>query len=180
MSAARPPFDTADGAQAAVNLPTRGLAVVDPFTAAQASDDGIFTTSLSGVCFLMAHNFGPCGRTALGQRLRGRGRRLAALRPRHRPRHAAFETSVFVFAQASLFREIGVAAGERSPGLPPCLQLAFWMADRLRARHAGWRGGRDRADPAGSRAASRGASPDAADAALQRARAIRVLRIPDD
>lgn len=50
---------------------------------------------------------------------------------------AVFEISLFVFAQATLFPEIGDPALERSPSLPDIAALAFWMSDRLRESPAG-------------------------------------------
>ncbi len=109
----------------------------------------MFKASLSGARFFMAERFGAVRRD--GQLFRAypfivgrpsanafaaedRGLQLCGLDVGLGT--AAFEIGTFVFAQATLFREIGDADGETSPQLPPGSQLAFWTADRLRERGA--------------------------------------------
>ena len=142
----RPPFDARDAATAEAYLRGRGASSFDPFADPLAHEDLIFTTSLAGARLMMAESF--TTRRAGSQPFRGYP--VFVERPTANAfaierdglqiygidvglAVAAHELSLFVFSQASLFTEIGAAAAEASPMLPPNAQLSFWMADQLRA-----------------------------------------------
>lgn len=141
----RPPFDAIDAEAAAAYLRDRDLTLVDPFADAQATDDVIFTTALSGARFLMARSFGIARAdgttfraypfivakpTANAFAVERGGLQLYGLEVGLVS--TAFEISLFVFSRTSLFTEIGKAGAEAAPDLPEGSQLAFWMADELR------------------------------------------------
>jgi hypothetical protein len=141
---ARAPFDAADAEIAETYMREKGVGIIDPF---DQPKDLIFTTSLSTARFIMEQSFGAARRN--GQTFRGypfivekpstnafaiekHGLQLCGLEVGLV--NAAYEISLFVFSQSSLFTDIGDAAAERSPSPPPDSQLAFWISDRLRAR----------------------------------------------
>ena len=132
--------------RAAAYLATTGRASFNPFAPENANGDLILTTSLADARRMMAESFAT--RNAQGQ-----GFRMVPLFVEHSSLDAfavdlgglhlcgvniglvsaVYELSLFVFAQAALFPDIGNAAGERSPALPPDAALAFWISDRIRA-----------------------------------------------
>lgn len=142
----RPPFDAIDAATAEAYLRGRGLSSFDPFADPRAQEDLAFTTSLAGARLMMAESFAT--RRADAQAFRGYpvfvDRPTANAFAIERDglqvcgiavglAVAAYELSLFVFSQASLFTEVGAAAGEASPVLPAHAQLSFWMADQMRS-----------------------------------------------
>jgi hypothetical protein len=140
----RLPFDQADADAARAYLAANGLTALDPF--ALASPDLIMTTSLADARLMMAESFATAN--AIGRKFRVfpmlvESASANAFAVDHSGLNvcgihiglvsAVYELSLFVFSQSTLFRDIGDAAGERSPRLPPDAMLAFWISDRLRA-----------------------------------------------
>lgn len=142
----RPPFDERDAATIARFLREHDLTAFDPFADANAAQDMIFTTSLAGIRAAMTESFAT--RRPSGEPFRG----VPVFIERSSPNAfavevegvqliachvglvvSAFELASFLFAQESLFRDIGNPDGERSPTLPKGAALSFWIGDRLRA-----------------------------------------------
>ena len=142
----RPPFDAADKAVVDRYLASRGLKAFDPFADKDAGRDIIFTTCLAVARWMMEQSFAT--RTQSCRRFRGYPIIVESASPNAFAIDvegvnvcgvhiglvvSLFEISHFVFAQATLFPEIGDPSAERSPALPGDSTLSFLMADRLRA-----------------------------------------------
>lgn len=143
---ARPPYDQEDADAADAYLASVGLISFDPFAPETPEPDLILTTSLADAREMMEQAF--TTRNAGGRGFRVlplfvESAKVNAFAVDHGGLHvcginiglvsAVYELSLFVFSRSTIFREIGDAAGESSPALPPDAALAYWISDRVRA-----------------------------------------------
>lgn len=148
--ASRPPFDDQDVRRAHAYLAATGRTAFDPFAPENANGDLILTTSLDDARLMMAESFATTdagGREFRVFPLFVEQPSLDAFAIDLGGLHvcglniglvsAVYELSLFVFAQGSLFQDVGDASGEDSPVLPPDAALAFWISDRVRAGEGG-------------------------------------------
>lgn len=142
----RPPFDEEDSRLLDAYLASVRKARSPTFDPDSGSPIILLTTSLGDAQRMMEHAF--LTQTADGQQFRGypvfveqpspnafavEHKRLQICGINIGLVTAAYELSLFVFSQATMFREIGNAVGETSPTLPDGAALSFWLSDRLRA-----------------------------------------------
>ncbi len=146
----RLPFDQQDADSANAYLASIGAVSFDPFGPDVTAPDLILTTSLADARIMMEDSF--TTRNASGRRFRVfplfvekptpnafakdyEGLQLCGLNVGLVS--AVYELSLFVFSQAGMFRDVGNAAGEASPRLPPDAVLTYWISDRLLAGESG-------------------------------------------